>query len=305
MNNINISEFGKIDFILLVYIVKKHMKNFRILLVSSIIFLFTVFSAQAGTRVVVEVEVTKGDNIEMSNEIITFDKDRFRIDFPGPGKDVTDKTSYIMTVNGGGNWVIADKQDDMFYCTEMQTEEFFRRLGSRATSALKFFRVKVRSPTIKKTLEEPGPEIHGYKTTHVQYETTAKGYASLLVVKFEYSVKVIDDLWYTTELEIHPVKKKWMNALAQSGNSLIDKMVADITAKLAGPVLKRETVIDITNVRKKETKTQKKRSVIKSVADLSADELDKVFTMPKCEVMKDNEVEKRAGVLYSADKLML
>ena len=281
------------------------MKNFRILLLSSIFFLFTVFSVEAGTRVVVEVEVTKGGNIETSNEIITFDKDRFRIDFPGPGKEVTDQTSYIMTVNGGDNWVIADKQDDVFYCTEMKTEDFFRRLGSRATSAMKFFRVKVKSPTIKKILEEPGPDIQGYKTTHVQYETNAKGYANLLVVKFEYSVKVIDDLWYTTELEIHPVKKKWMNALALSGNSLIDKMVADITAKLAGPVLKRETVIDITNVRKKETKTQKKRTIIKKVEELSTGELDKVFKMPECKMMEDNEVEKRARVLYSAGKLML
>lgn len=281
------------------------MKNFRTLLVSSIIFLLTVFSAEAGTRVVVEVEVTKGDNVEISNEIITIDKDRFRIDFPGPGKEVSDKTSYIMTVNGGDNWVIADKQNDMFYCTEMQTEEFFKRLGSRATSAIKFFRVKVKSPTIKKILEEPGPEIFGYKTTHVQFETNAKGYANLLVVKFEYSVKVIDDLWYTTELDIHPVKKKWINALAQSGNGLIDNMVADITAKLAGPILKRETVIDITNIRKEQTKTQKKRSVIKAVEDISAGELDKVFKMPECQVMEDNDVEKRAKVLFSADKLML
>jgi len=281
------------------------MKKFRALLVSSIILLFTVFSAEAGTRVVVEVEVTKGDNIETSNETITIDKDRFRIDFPGPGKEVSDKTSYVMTVNGGDNWVIADKQNDMFYCTEMQTEEFFKRLGSRATSAIKFFRVKVKSPTIKKILEEPGPEIFGHKTTHVQFETNAKGYANLLVVKFEYSVKVIDDLWYTTELDIHPVKKKWINALAQSGNGLIDNMVVDITAKLAGPVLKRETVIDITNVRKEQTKTQKKRTVIKTVEDLSAGELDKVFKMPECKVMEDDEVEKKAKVLFSADKLML
>lgn len=281
------------------------MKKFRALLVSSIILLLTVFSAEAGRRVVVEVEVTKGDNVEISNEIITIDKDRFRIDFPGPAKEVTNETSYIMTVNGGDNWVIADKQNDMFYCTEMQTEEFFKRLGSRATSAIKFFKVKVKSPTIKKILEEPGPEIFGYKTTHVQFETNAKGYANLLVVKFEYSVKVIDDLWYTTELDIHPVKKKWINALAHSGNGLIDNMVTDITAKLAGPILKRETVIDITNDRKKQTKTQKKRSVIKTVENISAGELDKVFKMPECQVMEDNDIEKRAKVLYSADKLML
>ena len=63
--------------------------------------------------------------------------------------------------------------------------------------------------------------------------------------------------------------------------------------------------MDITNVRKKQTKTEIKRSVIKKLEELSAGELDKVFTMPECEVMKDNEVEKRARVLFTAGKFML
>ncbi len=101
------------------------------------------------------------------------------------------------------------------------------------------------------------------------------------------------------------MEKKWVNALAQSGNGLIDEMVVDITAKLAGPVLQRKTVIDITNVRKKETKIQKKRTIIKTVEEPSTGELDKIFKMPECKVMEDNEVDKKAKVLFSADKLML
>jgi hypothetical protein len=281
------------------------MKNFRTLLLVSVILLFTVFTVDAGTRVVVQVEVIEGGNIEKSIEIITFNKDRFRIDFPGAGKDVTDQSPYIMTVNGGENWVIGDKSKDGFYCTEMKTEEFFRTLGDQATDAIEFFNVTAESPTVKKVLEEPGPDIEGFKTTHLQIETNASAYARFLFIKFEYKVKIIDDLWYTTELDVHPVRKKWINALTQSGNNLIDKMFADYTAKLPGAVLRQESVIDITNVRKKETKTQKKRSVIKKVEELKASELDMIFTMPECKPMDDDEVQEKAKTLFSADKIML
>ena len=281
------------------------MNNFRTLLLASIFLLFTALPVEAGTRVVVEIEVIEGDSIEKSSEIITFDENRFRIDFPGAGKEVTDTTAYIMSVNGGENWVIGDKPKDKFYCSEMKTEEFFRNMGDQATNAMEFFNVKAESPTVKKVLEEPGPEIQGYKTTHLQLETNARAYAWFLFIKFEYSVKIIDDLWYTTELDIHPVKKKWINALSQSGNSLIDEMFANFTAKLPGPILQKESVIDITNVRKKETKTQKKRSIIKKVEELKTSELDRIFKMPECQAMDDDEIEEKAKALFSADKMML
>jgi len=281
------------------------MKNFRTLLLASVILLFTVFTVAAGTRVVVEVEVIEGDSIEKSIEIITFDMNRFRIDFPDAGKEVTDQSPYIMTVNGGENWVIGDKPKDKFYCTKMKTEEFFRNLGDQVTDAIEFFNVTAESPIVKKVLEEPGPEIEGYKTTHLQLETNANAYAWFFFIKFEYSVKIIDDLWYTTELEIHPVRKKWINAITQSGNNLIDQLFTKFTANIPGPILKQESVTNITNVRKNETKTQKRRSTIKKVEELKADELDKIFKMPECKVMDDDEVQEKAKALFYADRIML
>ena len=281
------------------------MKNFRTLLLASVLLLFAIFNVEAGTRVVVEVEVIEGESIEKSVEIVTYDKERFRIDFPGAGNEVTDQTPYIMSVNGGEKWIIGDNSKDGFYCTKMKTEEFFRNLGGQVTDAMEFFNVNAEEPTVKKILEEPGPDIEGFKTTHLQIETNASAYARVFFIKFEYSVKIINDLWYTTELDVHPVRKKWINALTQSGNSLIDKMFTDFTAKLPGAVLRQESVVDITNVRKKETKTQKKRSVIKKVEELKAGELSKLFAMPECKAMDDDEVQDKAKALFSADKIML
>jgi len=278
------------------------MKNSRKSLLALITLLFTVFTVEAGTRAVIEVEIIKGDNIEKSFEIVSFDEKRFRIDILGEDKKKTEQTPYIMTVNNGENWVIGDKPKDKFYCSEMQTEEFFKNLGDQVTNAIEFFNVKAESPTVKQILEEPGPEILGYKTTHVQIETNASAYAWFFFLKFEYSVKIIDDLWYTTDVEMHPVRKKWINALTQSGNSIIDSLFADFTAKLPGPVLKTESVVSITDARKKETKTQTIRTVITEVDELESGELDEIFKMPECQTMDDDEVQEKAKVIFSSGR---
>ncbi len=284
------------------------MRNTRIALLVLMPLFFTVHTAQAeeaGWRDIVEVEVIKGDNIEKSTEIFTYNGSRGRIDFPGADNKVTEQTPYIMTVDGGENWVMGDKVKDRFYCSEMQTEEFFKNIGAQLTNAIDFFNVKAENPTIKKILEEPGPEILGYKTTHVQLETNAKAYAWFLFLKFEYSVKIITDIWYTTDVEIHPIRKKWIDALTQSGNNIIDSMYTDFISNLPGPILKKQSVINITDARKKETKTQKVYTQVTEVKELSSEELDKIFKMPECEAMDDDEVEEKAKFLFDAGKLAL
>ena len=281
------------------------MKKFNTACLTFIIFSFSIFTAEAGNRAKIEIEVIKGDSIEKSNEIITFDEQRFRIDLPGSEKTITEQTPYIMTVDGGENWVIGDKPEDKFYCSKMQTEDFFKNLGDQVTDAIEFFNVTAETPSVKKVIEEPGPDILGFKTTHIQVETNAKAYAWFLFMKFEYRVKIIDDLWYTSDVEIHPVRKKWINALTQSGNDTIDSLFADYTAKLPGPVLKSESTTEIYDVRKKETKTQKTHTIISAIEELKAEELDDIFKMPECKTMDDDEVEDKAKALFSADKIML
>lgn len=281
------------------------MKNYRLALLTMFFLVFTASIVDAQNRAVVEIEVIEGDKTEKRYEIITFDEKRFRIDFVGADKKITQQTSYIMTVDNGDNWVMGDKPKNKFYCSTMQTEEFFRNMGAQVTDAVEFFNVKAESPTVKLVLEEPGPEILGFSTTHVQLETNAKAHAWFLFMKFEYTIKIVDDLWYTTDVDLHPVRKKWNNALAQSGNSLIDQLFADYSSKFAGPILKTESVTDITNIRKNETKTQTERTIATALEELKQDELDEIFKLPQCEQMDDDEVQEKAKALLSAGKLML
>ena len=262
-------------------------------------------AAQAGIRAILDIEVIKGENVEKYAEIVTFDEDRFRIDFVGEDKKVTKETPYIMTTDGGDTWVMGDKPKDRFYCTSMKTSEFFKVVGDKVSGAIDFFNVKAETPEVTKNFEQPGPEMHGLKTNHVQIETNANAYAWFLFFKFEYSAKVTEDIWYTPDVDLHPVRKKWLNAITQSGNSIIDQYTNDYLSKLPGPVLKRKSVTEITDERKKKTKIQEERASYTEVTEVSSEELDKVFVMPKCEMMDENEVEEKAKALFSAGRIML
>lgn len=281
------------------------MKIIRLVLLAAAIMLLNTFAVNAGTRAIVEVEVIKGDNVETFFEIITVDDKRGRIDFVGEDRKITDETSYIMTVDGGENWVMGDKPKDRFYCSQVKTDEFFMSLGDQVTNAVEFFNVKAESPTVKQVLEEPGPDIMGFKTTHVRLETNATAYAWFLFFKFEYAVKIVDDLWYASDIEIHPIRKKWLNALTQSGNKLIDQAFTDYVSKFSGPIIKSETVMEITNVRKKSTKTEKQRTALTEIKEMTPDELDKKFIMPECEKMDEDEIQEKGKALFSAGKIML
>jgi hypothetical protein len=281
------------------------MKIKRITLIAAVILGLLSLTAQAGLQAVIEVEVIKGDNVEKHVEVLTIDDNRFRIDFLGPDMKRTDESPYIMTVDNGEHWVMGSKPKKEFYCTQMQTEQFFKNIGSQVTGAIDFFNVKADSPVVKQVLEEPGPEIQGFSTTHVQIETHAKAYARFLFVKFEYTAKIVDDLWYTTDMEIHPIRKKWINALIHSDNKIIDSLFSEYAAKLGGPVLKSESVAHITNVRKNETEIQKERTLVTSVKEIKSDELDKLFKMPECKEMDDDEIQDNAKGLFSVGKIML
>jgi hypothetical protein len=82
-------------------------------------------------------------------------------------------------------------------------------------------------------------------------------------------------------------------------------MFADFTSNLSGSILKQETVVDITDQRKKETKTQEIHTTVTSVEEIGTRALDELFKLPECEVMDDKEVQEKAKALFTGGKIML
>ena len=97
-------------------------------------------------------------------------------------------------------------------------------------------------------MEEKGPKILDYPTTHVRLATTAAGKAAAMFKNYDYKVHITDDIWYTTKEEVHPVRKRWLEALSRSGDKQLDVLIVQWVANLPGAILKQESVIKVTNV---------------------------------------------------------
>ena len=248
--------------------------------------------------------VEKGEPKDKDTEIITIDGDKkVRLEFLGEEEKPSNNTPYLLTNDGGNMWVIGNKQEA--YCAQMETGEFFQYLGSLALKVEGIANLEITDPQVKKVLEQKGPKILGYPTTHVRLVTTAAGKASILFQKFDYKVHITDDIWYSPELEMHPVRKRWLEALSNSGYPQLDKLIDQWAANLNGSILKQESVMKLTNMIKNEEEITTQKSRIVTVDKLKPTDIPKdTFDMPKCKSISKKEMRDTAKELFNKGKLL-
>lgn len=260
----------------------------------------------AATVTTIEINLTEDGKSQKKNEIVTIDGDKARLDFLGEARKRTDQTPYLLTVDGGKSWVLGNTHKGKFYCANVDPVTFFKNIGEIITDVMALVNPKVFEVKLNKIKEEPGPKILDLPTTHVQLVTTANAQATFMFKKYEYKLKITDDVWYTTKLEIQPFRKRWMEALTQSGYEKLDKLFSDWTKEIPGPMLKLESEVKLTNVKKNQTDTQKEKAEIISNKELKAEELPKnTFTVPKCENINQKQLESTAKDMAKEGKLGL
>jgi len=264
------------------------------------------FSAVAASIATIEIEITKDNKTEKKTEIVTIDGDKARLDFLGTSGEKTDQTPYLLTVDGGKSWILGNTHKGEFYCATVEPAAFFKEIGTIVTEVVALVNPKVLEIKLDKTKEEPGPKIQDVPTTYVQLVTTAEAEASILFKKYQYTIKITDDVWYAPELEIQAFRKRWLEALTQSGYEKLDKMFIAWAKELPGPILKQESEIVLTNVIKNESTVQKETANIISVKDVkSADIPQQTFAVPTCKKITQIELEWAAKEMVKEGKLAL
>lgn len=268
-----------------------------------IIFSLPVYAASV---IAIDIEITKDGQPSKKSEIVTIDGDRARIDFLGEAKKRTATTPYLLTIDDGKSWVLGNTLKGEFYCANVDPVDFFKKIGVIVTDVVALVNPKVLDIKVEKKREEKGPKIMDFPTTYVQLVTTATGEATFMFKKYKYTMNVIDDIWYTKELEVQPFRKLWFEALTQSGYEKLDQAFSDWARELSGPILKLESEVIITNVIKNESDTQKEKAVITSVKEVKSNDLAKdTFTVPKCENINQKQLESTAKEMAKEGKLGL
>lgn len=275
------------------------------LFVGSTFFILLTFvtPAYAAMIVTIGIEFTKNKQTQHKKHMITIDGDKVRFDFLGTTKKKTDQTPYLLTVDGGKNYILGNTRKGKFYCAKVKPVDFFKRLGSSLSNFEALVNPKTLEMKTTKTKEEPGPKILGYPTTHVQLVTTAKGQASFLFKKYEYTIKHTDDVWYTTAVEYQSFKKRWLEAMVQTGYPKMDEMFRERAKHISGPILKLESEMLTTNVKKGRTTVELEKAQITSVKEVKSSEIpQQTFVVPKCKNITQKQLISTAMDMFDESK---
>jgi|GEM_PF-1914370 len=268
--------------------------------------IFFSLPVYAASIISIDIEIMADGKSKKKYELVTIDGDKARIDFLGEAKTKNDTTPYLLTVDAGKSWVLGNTLKGESYCANVDPVDFFKKIGVIVTDVVALVNPKVLDIKVEKKREEKGPKIMDYPTTYVQLVTTATGEATFMFKKYKYTMKVTDDIWYANELEVQPFRKRWFEALTQSGYEKLDQAFTDWARELPGPILKLESEIIVTNVIKNENDTQKEKAVITSIKEVKSNDLAKdTFTVPKCENINQKQLESTAKDMAKEGKLGL
>ncbi len=274
---------------------------------AALVLMTGILPAHSASVAHLEIESSKnGVSSSTDTNIITVDENKFRLDYLGAEKNKTKTTPFLITLNAGKDWILADQKDNEFYCARIDMDNFFRDLGDIMWNVDSLANAKFSETKVELLAEEPGPEISGYATTHLRVQTTAKVKARVLFKKFEYSMTKVDDIWYTKDREIHPARKRWIEAITHSGYEQIDQLSSELRSNIPGAVLKQDSVVKITDYKKGKVDTYERKIRVVSVKELKSSELPKdTFTSPDCNDLSDSQIKDAAKAIFKEGRLTL
>jgi hypothetical protein len=254
----------------------------------------------------VDFEIDKGSKFRAYSQIITVDDEKARVDYLGADNKKTEMTPFVLTLNGGKSWILGNEGEEKYFCGKVDMKDFFNDIGAIITRLDKLANATVTENKVVKLGEEPGPEMLGYSTTHVRFESTARIKASILLKKFEFRLKATDDVWYTTDVDVNPIKKRWLEALAQTGYEELDKLTSKRHAQILGPILKQVTEIETVDVKKNKVQTETRKGEVVSVQELKSSDIpEETFAKPDCKDLNKDQMREAEKNMFKEGRVTL
>ena len=240
--------------------------------------------------------VREGDKVKTRRllEQVTVDGDRGRIDFLAPDGSKSGNGGYMLTLDGGKTFAWSDGGQAV--CGNWSLEAFFATVGALLEKGTRFINAELPEARVEKTLEEPGPDIHGFPTTHLRLATEFGAKGRVLIMKFEYSVEQTDDVWMTPELELPALERRWMETMGRTGFDYADAMLTAWDAEVTGVVLKHKNVVRLTNLQSGKVSVKTESMEVTGFERLEPSQIPVgTFAMPECRQVDQREMKEKAG----------
>ena len=247
----------------------------------------------ASRYTVVTKIVPEGKKPRSEVAVVTVAGDKGRIDIVERNGLKEKGGFYLMTLDSGKTAVLGHKQKTV--CTEWDSQAYFREMGQMLHTVKRWANLEITDVKVEKVLEEAGPELLGYATTHVRLVTTAGVKASILVKKFKYFLKITDDIWIAPQLELHPIEQQWIISQTNTGFQQLDQMLDSWNKQLPATILKQESVIWLKDLLNKKESTKTENVEITKIEKLDTSKIpEEIFRIPNCKKVSKKEMKEMA-----------
>lgn len=207
----------------------------RKMILAVLVVLCTTLSSLAGWEYSAVTRAEGTQHSEMMNSQMTswVDGDKAKIEFVKSGNSMTPAGSFMVTQDGGKSMFMVNPSKKTYSKWDMAG------MAGMAGGAMSMMNMKVSTPKVKKLLEEKGPKIAGFATTHYRFRTSYTMEMSFMGIQRATSTVTEEDIWSCPDLKDAGLNAWTSQQGSKTGNEQLDKLVKAEMEKVEGFPLKR------------------------------------------------------------------
>ena len=176
------------------------------------------------------------------------DGNNAKVEFADSKNEMMKKGTYLLTTDGGTTMYLVNPKEKTYSVWDMGAMMQF------AGGAMGMMKMTITEPKVERLLEESGPTMLGYPTTHYKSRTSYVMSMSVIGMKSQSSIVKEQETWATTALADAGFGI-WLKNAPKSGNEELDGLVEAEMGTVKGVPLKSVTVTTTTDTKKKKAET--------------------------------------------------
>lgn len=262
--------------------IPKQYAKHAIYLVLLLFLLIANKTSFAATQFVIKTETVRGNQNSTRTERITLDGANGRIEVIEKEGISNPGVPYMLTVDGGNTWLIADKKRAV--CTRWNTKRFFTTAGALLNKYSRIVNAKVVSSRVEVLENRPAPKMFGKKVQFMKIASHLRMRGSFLVFTADYRLEFTDQVWFSAELPLDPIERSWIQASTNTGYPHTDEFYATWEKNITGAIIKQIRKTKLTDLKKNKVDTNKIETVtMQSISYPDRSALPKhLFAKPEC-----------------------
>ena len=176
------------------------------------------------------------------------DGDNGKVEFTESKNAMLEKGTYLLTHDGGKTIYLVNPKEKTYAVWDM--EAMMQLVGG----AMGMMKMTITDPVVERLVEESGPALLGYPTTHYKSRTTYTMSMSVMGMKSQSTIAKEQETWATTKISDAGLGM-WLRNAPKSGNEELDKLIQAEMDAVKGIPLKTVTVTTTTDTKKKKSET--------------------------------------------------